>query len=232
MRAVASSPSADAPGPHPSPAPAVLKRPRGLPRGRHTLTREQVRHSQRERILRAMAETTAEQGYAATSVSDVHAAAGVSRKTFYEQFSSKGDCFMSAFEEAVQLLFRPVIAEAAGGEHPLARFAVGLRLYLDGLAAQPAYARMFMVEVYAAAPEIGRRRASLLDGYVELVNGVFGHESEQDRFAGRALVSAISMMVTVALMDDDIDGLRALHEPLVALAARLCAGEAGGSAPG
>ncbi len=194
---------------------------RGLPRGRSALSRQEVDRSQRERILWAMAETMAEKGYGATSVADVLRAAGVSRKTFYEQFASKADCFMSAFEEAANVVFGPAFAQDSTAGEPLERFARGLRLYLDGLAAQPAFARMFMVEVYAAAPEVGRRRALLLDAYTAVINDMFGFQSAEDRFAGRALVSAISMMVTVELMDGDADGLRALHAPLVALAARL-----------
>ncbi len=198
-----------------------MSEPQELPRGRHSLTREQVRESQRERILWAIVEVTAGRGYAASTVADVLKVAGVSRKTFYEQFASKADCFMSAFEEGAQLVMGPAVAGDASSAPPLERFSAGLQRYLDGMAAQPAYARMCLVEVYAAAPEVGRRRAALLDAYVDLVNDMFGYERPEDRFAGRALVSAISSLVTVALMDGDIDGLRALHEPVVGLAARL-----------
>ena len=72
-----------------------------LPRGRHGLTREEVVQSQRSRIFRAMAEVMAQKGYVATTVGDVLRAAKVSRETFYEQFDSKEDCFMSALEAAI-----------------------------------------------------------------------------------------------------------------------------------
>ena len=82
-----------------------------LPRGRHRLPREAVVQSQRERLLRAMAEVMADKGYARTSVADVLRVAHVSRETFYEQFASKEDCFMSAFETVMGRL-----AAAAGGD--------------------------------------------------------------------------------------------------------------------
>lgn len=194
---------------------------RELPRGRHSLSREQVSRSQRERILRSIVEVSAERGYAAATVADVLERAGISRKTFYEQFTSKADCFMTAFEEGARIVVGPAIAQDPGSGPPLERFSAGLRLYLEGMAAHPAYARMFMVEVHAAAPEVARRRAALLDAYVEVVNEIFGAESAEDRFAGRALVAAISSLVTVALMDGDVEGVCALHAPLVAVAARL-----------
>src|SRR5207248_674090 len=72
-----------------------------LPRGPHKLSREAVVRSQRARLIRAMAEAMAERGYANTSVADVLGRARVSRETFYQQFSSKQDCFIAAYEEAV-----------------------------------------------------------------------------------------------------------------------------------
>src|SRR5437763_11285936 len=106
-----------------------------LPRGRHGLSREQVVGSQRGRIFRAMAETMARKGYAATSVSEVLRAAGVSRETFYEQFSSKEECFIAAFEAAVGSVLGAVVG-GPGDEAraPLERFERGLRAYLDALA--------------------------------------------------------------------------------------------------
>src|SRR3954468_16052406 len=98
-----------------------------LPRGRHGLSREQVVGSQRGRIFRAMAETMARKGYATTSVAEVLRAAGVSRETFYEQFSSKEDCFMAAFESAVGSVLGAV-QQAPGSSGPApARFEDGLR---------------------------------------------------------------------------------------------------------
>ena len=60
-----------------------------LPRGRHSLSREEVARSQRDRLVRAMADVMAEKGYARTSVADIVRGAGVSRESFYERFGSK-----------------------------------------------------------------------------------------------------------------------------------------------
>jgi AcrR family transcriptional regulator len=60
-----------------------------LPRGRHSLSREEVEGSQRERVQRAMAEAMAEKGYALTSVADILRRARVSRETFYELYTSR-----------------------------------------------------------------------------------------------------------------------------------------------
>src|SRR5215510_7200104 len=86
-----------------------------LPRGRHRLSRAEVVASQRQRMLLAIAAAMADKGYAGTSVADVIARAGVSRETFYQQFSSKLDCFMSAFDAAGEVLLAR-LDETAGGE--------------------------------------------------------------------------------------------------------------------
>lgn len=195
--------------------------PARLPRGRHRLSREEVVSSQRERMLRAMAETMAEKGYAATTVADVLRAAGVSRETFYEQFRSKDDCFAHAYEAAAGILLARAGEARAGGGRPIDRFAAALRSYLDVLASEPAFARLFLVEVYAAGPEALERRAAIQQRFVELVADAFGARGAERRFACEALVAAVSSMVTARLAANDPEGVRALHRPLLGLAARL-----------
>jgi len=192
-----------------------------LPRGRHGLSREEVVRSQRGRIFRAMAEIMVHKGYATTSVSEVLGAAGVSRETFYEQFSSKEECFMAAFEAAVNSVLGAVGEAGDEGGSPLERFDRGLRAYLDALAADPAFARVMLIEVYAAGPAALERRAALQSGFVDAVAAALGRPTASDRFADEALVAAISSMVTSRLAAGDVEGLRALHRPLVDLARRL-----------
>src|ERR671932_1794815 len=84
--------------------------PRPLPRGPHNLTRDDVLASQRERMIDAVAATVARKGYVATTVGDVVARAGVSRKTFYEHFQDKEDCFLAAFDTGVDLVLGAIHA--------------------------------------------------------------------------------------------------------------------------
>src|SRR5688572_25002049 len=127
-----------------------------LPRGRHGLTREEVITSQRGRMLAAMADAVAERGYANTSVAEVTRRAGVSRETFYEQFADKEACFLAAYDGALQLLREHVghaAGEAsAGGASREDALRAALDAYLHTLATEPAVARTFLIEVYAAGP--------------------------------------------------------------------------------
>lgn len=190
-----------------------------LPRGRHGLTREEVARSQRARMLRALAETMSEKGYVATSVADVLRAAGVSRETFYEQFSSKEDCFMHAYEAAVEILIAGL--SRAPELDAIEQFENALGRYLRALAGEPAFARLFLLEVYAAGPNALERRARAQHRFVELVCEAFDARTVEQRFAAEALVAATSSMVTARLAAGDLNGLRALRKPITRLARRL-----------
>ena len=192
-----------------------------LPRGRHGLSREEVVQSQRERIFRAMAEVMAEKGYVATSVADVLRAAKVSRETFYEQFDSKEDCFMSAHAAAVEVVMASAAAAPPATGTPLERFDRGLKTLLDSIADHPERSRLFMIEVYAAGPQALERRAALQKRWAELLDRAFGRKTAADRFANEAIVAATSTMITSRLAAGDIKGIRALRRPIVELARRI-----------
>ncbi|HEY1276489.1 MAG TPA: TetR/AcrR family transcriptional regulator [Thermoleophilaceae bacterium] len=140
-----------------------------LPPGRHGLPREVVVGSQRERILRGMAGAVAERGYARTRVSDVLERAGVSRRTFYEQFSNKADCFVAAYDDAVTRAMEDVQAGYAEPGTWKERLTRGFGAFLRFLSAQPDYARMCIVDVSAAGPEALERRDAALAGFAWLI---------------------------------------------------------------
>jgi len=127
------------------------------PRGRHRLPREVVARSQRDRLLEAAIRVVVEKGYAAMTIGDMTGAAGVSRTTFYELFDDKEDCFLAAYDNAVDALVRRVAAAyEAGGAWP-ERAAAGLAALLDALAEEPALARLALVDIGAAGPAAQRR---------------------------------------------------------------------------
>ena len=143
---------------------------RVLPRGRHAATREIVWASQRERMLEAMADATAERGYARVAVADVIERAGVSRRTFYEHFANKEACFLDAYDAGVNRVLGVIEAEArAAAPDWLAGAAAGSRCYLEMLAANPAFARTFLVEVLAAGPEALERRSRVHERFAALL---------------------------------------------------------------
>ena len=193
-----------------------------LPRGRNSLTREQVRASQRARMLRAMVDAVAQKGYASTSVADVIGGARASRETFYEHFENKQDCFLAAYDEAVRRLTEAMQGAAAGGAPPAERFEQVLGRYLDAMAAEPGLARTFLIEVYAAGPDAWRRRAQVLDRFGEVVYELLAGDPAvarlpDPRFGVRALVGAISAMVTGLIAAGEHAAVPALKAPIMQL---------------
>lgn len=128
-----------------------------LPGGHHGLSPEQVAESQRERLLAAIAHVVAERGYRASTIAEIVKAASVSSRAFYENFDSKEACFLAAFE-AVLAHLEELVAEAV---EPVLdwphRVVAALRALLGFFDAEPALARLCLVEPITASPQIATR---------------------------------------------------------------------------
>lgn len=128
-----------------------------LPPGRHGLPREFVVHNQRERLIAGLAEAIAENGYASTTIAHITRHAAVSRRTFYEHFASKDECFVAAYDTVMEQLREQVdAAYQAEDEWPQALRA-GIAAMLSFLVLEPNLARLSMVEALVAGPVVVER---------------------------------------------------------------------------
>jgi AcrR family transcriptional regulator len=116
-----------------------------------------VARSQRERLLEAAVRVVAAKGYGAMTVGDLTKQAGVSRTTFYELFEDKEACFLAAYENAVGVLVRRVLTAYESEQSWPERAAAGLTALLETLAAEPALARLSIVDIGNAGPAAQRR---------------------------------------------------------------------------
>lgn len=140
-----------------------------LPAGRHGLPREFITQNQRERIITALVDTVAERGYNATTVADITKAASVSRRTFYEHFSGKEDCFLAAYEMVSDHL-RGAMQEASESETEWPRqVRASLATMLGFLASEPELARVCMIEPVAAGGEIASRHRATMASFVAIL---------------------------------------------------------------
>jgi AcrR family transcriptional regulator len=183
--------------------------PRRLPRGTHGLDPSLVAASQRTRLLEAVGAAVADKGYAATTIEDIVRGAGVSKKTFYEHFADKLDCFLAAYEAASDELLEHVRgAQDAAEDDPrgdsedggrgaawLARTRAGIHAYLRWLAAEPALARVFLIEIAAAGPEALERRERLRDRYAERMRELQVANSVPDEIFHAVVAGADDLVV-------------------------------------
>jgi AcrR family transcriptional regulator len=161
-RPVAASP-ADTPVENGEEYPPELAR---LPPGRHGLPREFVAHNQRERLIAGLAEAIAENGYAGTTIAHITRHAAVSRRTFYEHFASKDECFVAAYDTVMTEL-RERVGQAFEEEEDWAHAVkAGIGAMLGFLAAEPNLARLCMVEALVAGPVVVERYDSAIQSFV------------------------------------------------------------------
>jgi AcrR family transcriptional regulator len=123
---------------------------------------------QRERLLEAMMRVAAAKGYEATAVSDVTARAEISTESFEQLFSGKEDCFLQAYDSAIDVLVAHVTGafEAAAGESWADRVVAALRALVELLGAEADIARMAIVEVAAVGEDARIHYRAALDRFV------------------------------------------------------------------
>jgi AcrR family transcriptional regulator len=201
---------------------SISERLSKLPPGRHLIPRDFVSQNQRERMLLATAELVAERGYQKTTIELIAKTARVALVTFYEQFASKEECFLAAFDESVDAA-AVAFAELVDAEQPWAeQISSGLEVFLEMVVAEPARAKLCLVESQAAggaalaryqgmlekvAPklregrELNPRASRLPDGLEVAIAGGLAWLVHQRLIAGRAdeLKGLLSEMLQVTL---------------------------------
>jgi AcrR family transcriptional regulator len=198
-----------------------------LPSGRHSLTRDAVLASQRGRLLDAMAEAVAEHGYGSTTIAHVVSRAGVSRKTFYEHFADKQDCFLAMYDIGIAFVLGRIVEELDDDLDVRERLVVGLRTFLTVLSEEPAFCRSIVLEVQVAGPPgLARRRAVLAafsDRYVEVNRQARAEDPTvvplSDEVA-LGIVGAILELVSTRVEDGRIAELPELAAPLTEFVVR------------
>jgi AcrR family transcriptional regulator len=140
-----------------------------LPAGRHGLPREFIKRNQRERVLTAVVDVVAERGYEATTVADVIKAARISRRTFYEHFRDKEDCFLAAYEMVSDHLVESMTAAAGSFEDWPQQMRAALATMLELFATEPEVARVCMIESLAAGGRVVARHRETMQRFAELL---------------------------------------------------------------
>jgi AcrR family transcriptional regulator len=143
---------------------------RGVRSGSGGLPREHVTEIQRVRILSAMAEVASTRGAGQASVAHIVAQAGVSRRTFYDLFEDREDCFLATFDEALAQAAATVLPAYESHTQWRGRIRAALLAALVFFDEQPALARLCVVEALAAGPRALERRAEVVEALVRTID--------------------------------------------------------------
>jgi AcrR family transcriptional regulator len=184
-----------------------------MPPGRHLVPRDFVVQNQRERMLLATAELVAERGYQKTTIELIAKTARVALSTFYEQFSSKEECVLAAFDETVDAAAE-VFAELLDPEQSWAeQIATGLEVFLEMVGNEPARARLAIVESQAAGGEALKRYQATLERVAPKLREGREHNPRSGRLPDGlevAIVGGLAWLVHQRLLagrDAEIRGL-------------------------
>jgi AcrR family transcriptional regulator len=134
-----------------------------LPPGRHGLSREFVTRNQRDRLTAGMIAAVAEHGFHEATITQIAAAAGVSRRTFYGYFSSKEECFFDTFGQVADHLEGAMESAAEADAEWPERVRAQLTAMLETFAANPDLARFALIAPPNAGGEIAARYRDLLE---------------------------------------------------------------------
>lgn len=186
----------------------------------------------RTRLLKGMAQAAAAKGYAGTTIADVVSAAGVSRRTFYEHFATKADCFIALYEAASRntlSVLRQAIDPAHEWETQLNR---ALLAYLGSMAQNPPLLRALFIEILSLGPDgiAVRRRMNheVCSFMLEVVNGGSGGTRRKRPLTlaiAIGVVGGINEMVLLAIEQDRAGELQQLAGPAAELVRAVAGGD-------
>jgi AcrR family transcriptional regulator len=167
---------------------------------RPELPREFVASHKRRRMMDAIAELTAEQGYEATKIADIVRRAAVARKTLYDNFDGKEDLFLSAIGASMAEM-REAVREACGesGAEPEEGIVAGLEAVLEFVAEHPAASRMCMVEAISATPSSARLYVATMRDFVELLRESVPEEADLPATIEESLVGGVAWILQLQI---------------------------------
>ncbi|MGA9286254.1 MAG: TetR/AcrR family transcriptional regulator [Solirubrobacteraceae bacterium] len=179
-----------------------------------------VAEMQRRRLLLAMSEVLGEIGVADATVGRVSKRAGVSRRTFYEVFEDREECFLAALDQAVERIAAELASAYRGPGKWSVCVCAALTALLEHFDAHPAVARMCVVETLRAGPAVLERRRRALGSLAAAVDEGRA-EVRQDQgplpLTAEGVVGGALAVIHARLLEVDRGPLAELVNPLTAM---------------
>ncbi len=189
-----------------------------LPPGRHGLPRELVAENQHERLLNGVVDAVAEHGYNATTIGAITEAAKISRRTFYEHFEGKEDCFLAAYEMVDEHVRASMLAAGDPSSSWPERVKARLGALLAVLSRDLAVARFYLTEPLAAGGEISARYRDAMQLLAETIRPQAGPADADLEVRDQVLMGGIATLIARRLKAGEASTLLELLPDLTELA--------------
>jgi AcrR family transcriptional regulator len=177
-----------------------------------------VKEIQSKRILDAVVTVVAERGLAGTSIGSVCARAKVSRRTFYECFGGLDDALVAVLDEALARA-TPLLGRALASQDSWqSAMRSALAAMLELFDAEPALARVCLVEALAAPPAVRAHRERILQAFSALVlSRIESEVSHPSPLAAEAAYASVIGIVNARLIGSEPRPLIELLGPLMGI---------------
>jgi AcrR family transcriptional regulator len=178
-----------------------------------------VARNQRARIHGATIEAVSRSGYQSASVKQVITLAGVSRRSFYEQFANKQECFLATFDLIAARELRRMRGAYLTSEGELEpRLRAVLEAYLGGARDEPKALRLMLIDA-AGAGEPGLARICRAAGaHEQLLGECFLRGPRPMPLPGpllRALTGGLQGVLAARILAGPLDPIEPLCEQLL-----------------
>lgn len=176
-------------------------------------------HEHRRRLLEGMAHAVAAKGYGDTTIADIVREASVSRRTFYEHFSTKAGCLIALYEGASHNALKVLRGAIDPAHEWQTQVERALSAYLGCMAQNPVLMRTLFVEILGLGAEglAARRRVNreVADFMLGVVNGESRTRSGKPLSAdlAMAIVGGINELILQYIEQDRVGQLEELVVP-------------------
>jgi AcrR family transcriptional regulator len=188
---------------------------------------EERRGDQRERLIAAARDVFARRGFAAAGIDEIVADARVSRSSFYSFFANKEQCLLAVFEEGTRRIGGALLEAAAQPLDPPDRIRAEIAVLAEQFAADPAMARVLLIESVGATPDLERARAAARQAAADMIEAQLReYPVWRQRPAQERSVVALTTMAAIAesfshlIATGRIDEWRTIVGPVSAYVAR------------
>lgn len=207
----------EAPRTPPQPNPLDVR----LPRGRSALPPAMVADEHRQRIFAAAARLARERGYAAITVADIVATAGIGREAFYELFRGKQDAFLAAQSFALENSLALAASRYFGDRSWPERVWSAVLSLLDYVASVPDLAALDFIESYVVGPPAIRRSFESRMAYTLFLEEGYRQRPEAEglpRICSEGIAGANLELMRQQAVEGRIEQIHELAPQLVYLA--------------